>query len=227
MQVSTRGTARHHRGCSRDQEQDNISFTLVNQVTKRTNHTSAQIRHKRVCKNQKNVFTVQGQWQQYAEDRWRTGEAGGEHGSRQQRVPERTAEEQQRDNQVPFSLKQRLGDGYSYIRRMVYYPQTVFANRREIVLDGRFLLIYGPYAGPHRIPAGGTFVGYEVARPAHRQLASKYQPCHLPPSPIIFGNHLTHQAMHQCVDNAIILPMSCPPRTLCHGAQSFTVQGQQ
>ena len=36
------------------------------------------------------------------------------------------------------------------------------------LLDGRFLPIYGPYAGPNSTPAEGTYVGYEVARPARR-----------------------------------------------------------
>ena len=63
MQQSTSGTARHHRGCARGPDQANTNSTLVNQVTKQTNHTSAQIRHKRVHKNHKNGFTVQRQWQ--------------------------------------------------------------------------------------------------------------------------------------------------------------------
>ena len=62
MQKSTNGTARHHRGCGRGPDQVNTNSTLVNQVTKQINHTSAQIRHRRVHKNHKNGFTVRRQW---------------------------------------------------------------------------------------------------------------------------------------------------------------------
>ena len=77
-----------------------------------------------------------------------------------------------------------------------------------VVLDGRSLPIYGPYAGPDSMYTSRRDACGIGGDAADAQVVSKYQTCHLPPSPIIFGNCITHQTMHQNVDNDNILSMS-------------------
>ena len=90
---------------------------------------------------------------------------------------------------------QRVGNKYLYFR-IVCNPQSTSTNWWEGVLDGRFLPIYGPYAGPGQRPAGQTNVGYKWRGQRAGTLAST-KTCYLPPSPNILGNCVTHYGLQQ------------------------------